>query len=106
MSVYKELFQFAEEVKKKSHQIYPDAADYGVRIENYNNPIIVNLKLLIGMYNGKVTTTRYATGATQEIFILGFDEWNTKKEVEFVFNYVHIRKKRCGDPQGYLYLQH
>jgi len=32
MSVYKELFQFAEEVKKKSHQIYPDAADYGVRI--------------------------------------------------------------------------
>jgi len=103
MSVYKELFKFAEDIENRSNRIYPDACDYGVIIEDHkDNKDINQLRYLIEAYDGKVHTDSYGTGLTQTITITGIDEWQTKREVTFTFTYVFTKGKK--DP-NYLYVQ-
>lgn len=107
MSVYKELFNLAEEVEKNQSKIHPDAADYGVRIESKDDPIIRQLKGLRELHKGKTDTDTYGTGATQRTIIEGLNEWTDGSKVVFEFVYIHINKehRRKGDPMGYLYVQ-
>lgn len=110
MSVYKELLHAAEQVEKQSKRIYPDAADYGVPVFTDVDAILRLIRQTITMYDGKITTSRYSTGATQMISIKGLDEWNTGKEFEMVFTYVHISsntRRPIVDGkklQGYIYV--
>lgn len=110
MSVYKELLYAAEQVEKLSVQVFPDAADFGVPVFSNDDPIIRLVKQTSEMYEARVTVSRYSTGATQTISIMGMDEWNTGKDFEMVFTYVHIssttrRPKVNGKTlQGYIYV--
>lgn len=107
MSVYKEMLWVAEQVEKQSIRIYPDACDYGVPIFSDEDKVVKMIKgMIIDMYGGEVKTEKYLTGATQTITCTGFDEWNTHKEFQMIFKYVHISKKyRKGNMKGYIYVE-
>jgi hypothetical protein len=109
MSVYKELLLAAHEVESNSTQIYPDAADFGVRIESSDNKYIKTIKSLLELYDGKVETIKCEAGATQNITFEYYDEFepNIKKRKilrTLKFSYHHINKKlrRRNDPMGIL----
>jgi hypothetical protein len=65
MSVYKEIGYLAREIKKQSRQIWKDAADYGVPVKSYDEPIIKQVKQMMEMYQVPVKTERYDGGFTQ-----------------------------------------
>jgi hypothetical protein len=65
MSVYKEIGDLARKIKSQSRQIWNDAADFGVPIESYDDPLIAEVKALMQMYMVPLQTKRYDTGFTQ-----------------------------------------
>lgn len=105
MAVFKELDWVIRMVNGRSHQIYPDAADYGVPITHIDDPLIMMVKSVREQYDGKTETDHYATGATQTISILGIDEFGTGKSFDVKFVWVTTRsdRKRTG-MIGYLYV--
>ena len=67
MSVYKEMGFAIREIENKSKQIFPDAADFGVPVKSFDDPIF---KLIMGVkeqYNLKLNTYTYTTGSTQTL---------------------------------------
>lgn len=105
MSVYKEVGYLAREIENKSSQIYPDAADYGAVINDYNDPLIVQTKAICEMFQMDLKTERYSTGATQTysfdggvpaVLEAGFET------AQFVF--VTMNDKRFPNAKGYLYV--
>lgn len=106
MSVYKEVGYLAREIENRSTRIYPDACDFGVLIESFDDPLIVQTKALAEMYDMELTTDRYSTGATQTykfdggvgaVLEAGFEK------AQFVF--VSMKNDRLHpNAKGYLYV--
>lgn len=65
MSVYKELSFLVKNIRSRSRQIWNDAADFGVAIEDYNDPLIKEVKSMMEWYRVPVKTERHSTGFTQ-----------------------------------------
>lgn len=81
MSVYKEIGFLAREINKRSRQIWNDAADFGVPVESYDDPLIKQVKDMMAMYQVPVRTERYAGGFTQTFEFDG--EWPAILEAGF-----------------------
>ena len=65
MGVYKEMGYLVREIQNRSKQIYPDAADYGVPVYDYSDPMIAETRGIMEMYGIKPETEKYSTGFTQ-----------------------------------------
>lgn len=65
MSVYKEIGFLVRKIENQSKRIFGDACDYGVPVYSVNDPIIGEIKGIMELYNIKVETCKYLTGATQ-----------------------------------------
>jgi hypothetical protein len=101
MSVYKEIGFLVREINRRSRQVFNDAADYGVPIENYSDPLIARVKGLMEHYEVPVKTERYDTGFTQTfefdggwpaVVEAGFE----KARIEFVSVSDRLNKKLKG----------
>jgi len=71
MSVYKELGMLYRDIERQSTQIWPDAADKGVQVQNAQDPLLNRISHAIEMYDGEVDTTKYDTGLTKKVTFTG-----------------------------------
>lgn len=104
MSVYKEIGHLAKEIEKGSVRIYPDAADFGMKVFTMQDPIVKHVKGIMKLYDLKAKTLEYETGATQTIEFDG--EWPAVIEAGFekcTITFVTTRGKK-EKQMGYLYV--
>ena len=101
MSVYKEIGFLVREINRRSRQVFNDAADYGVPIESYSDPLIAYVKGVMEHYEVPVKTERHDTGFTQTFEFDG--EWPAvveagfeKAKIEFVSISDRLNKKLKG----------
>lgn len=72
MSVYKEVRDVVELVKRNSQQVWSDAADYGYPVRDLNDGILKEVKsIIVDYYRVKPVTKKHLTGATQTLTIEG-----------------------------------
>jgi hypothetical protein len=89
-----EIDYLVKDIQKQSCQ---DTIGFGVPIDSFNHELIKQLKDYIEVYDGKVITELYSTGATQRISISGLLH-------DYNFEYVQVNKKfrKDIDPMGIL----
>ena len=105
MSVYKELKSLKREIQKRSERIYSDACDFGVVIEDFNDPLIKLVKSLMALYRVKPTTHKYSTGATQTYRMNGgLGMYIEAGFEEMTIEYVTASSPKRPLMKGYLYI--
>lgn len=104
MSVYKEMGYLVRKIKSRSTSIYPDAADYGVPIRDYSDPLISEIKgICKELYDIKPETERYETGFTQRFKFDG--EWPAVIEAGFEkAEIVFVSTDKRSGLKGYIYV--
>lgn len=103
MSVYKELLYVAGQVKGRSRRIWDGTCDLGVPVFSMDDPVLVGVNALRGMYPFRKDESRYLTGVTQKLRFLGRDEWEANLPFVVEFIWVTTRGSVNG-MKGYLYV--
>ena len=98
MSVYKEIIRAHEHINKLSGRIYPDACDYGIKINSLNASILKEVKNLKAIWGDdpeilKEETIRYDGGFTRKLIFSIYDEWESGRPMTVIFTYTTATKR-------------